>query len=117
MQPGTFNFNLYRGDSYAWRFLLWEDDEKTLPVNLTGATLKLEVRTGPGGAILLTMPCVVTLPNIVDLAMTPAMYDGLLAKGVWDMEITFADGQVKTPIAGSMSINPDITNSEVVRRK
>ena len=114
MTPGKFDFNMYRGDSYAWKFVLWEDSEKTIPVDLTGATIKLEVRDKSGGIVLLTMPCTVTLPNSIDVAMTPAMYTGVPAKGVWDLQITLANTQVHTPIGGSMNITPDITDSEVV---
>jgi hypothetical protein len=117
MNPGKFDFSMYRGDSYAWRFVLWTDDAKTVPLNLTGAAVDLEVRDKPAGSIVFPIPCVIVPPNNVDVIFTPEMYDGCPAKGVWDMQITFSDGEVQTPIGGSVSITQDITKSVPVVRK
>lgn len=108
---------MYRGDSYSWRFILWEDDAKTTPVNLTGAEVSLEIRDKPAGTTILPMPCVVTIPNIVDISMTPAMYATCPTKGVWDLQITFQDGRVQTPIGGSVSVTADVTDSAPLNRQ
>ena len=44
LQPGTFNMELYRGDSYDWSFRLWTDDEKTQAADLTGAIARAQIR-------------------------------------------------------------------------
>jgi hypothetical protein len=114
MNPGTFNLSMYRGDSYAWRFILWEDGAKTIPVDLTNVDVKVEVRDKPGGTVILPMPCVVTPPNIIDMSMTPEMYATCPTRGVWDMQLTFDDGRVSTIIGGSTSITPDVTDSVIL---
>lgn len=111
MTPGRFDFNMYRGDSYSWRFILWNDVGKFDPIDLTNAVAEAEIREKPGGTVILNLPCVVTLPNIVDITMDPDMYVLCPVKGVWDLQLTFNDGQVHTPIGGNVSVSPDVTGS------
>jgi hypothetical protein len=111
MTPGKYNLDLYRGDSYAARFVLWQDDASTIPVDLTGATVAAEIRDKSAGLKIVELDVTVTVPNIVDVYMTPDMYTDCPAKGVWDLQVTFADGQVHTPIAGAVTITPDVTDS------
>jgi len=111
MTPGKFDFNMYRGDTYSWRFILWIDEEKTDPVILTGAVVEAEIRDKPGGMAIIELPCTIVPPNIIDVTMTPQNYVGCPAKGVWDMQIIYPNGIVNTPIGGSISITPDVTGS------
>jgi len=117
MNPGKFDFNMYRGDSYTWRFILWSDEARLIPVDLTGATVAAEIREKDSGTIILPLPCVVELPNKIDISMTPDMYDQCPLKGVWDLQITFSDGEVQTPIGGTVTVTPDVTGSVAVVRK
>ena len=47
MRPGTYDLDLYRGDSYAWEFHLWDDEAKTAATDLTVVTVR---RATPGHA-------------------------------------------------------------------
>lgn len=114
MTPGKFDLNLYRGDSYAWRFIMFSDAAQTVPVDLAGATVKAEIRDKSAGTKIVALDVVVTQPNIVDMSMTPAMYVTCPSKGVFDLQITFADGQVHTPLAGAVTITADVTDSVVM---
>lgn len=111
MNPGRYDLNLYRGDSYAWRFTLWKDAAKTDEVDLAGSIVSAQIRDKPAGSKIVQLTCDVTTPNIVDMQMTPSMYDLCPPKGVWDLEITFADEQVQTPLAGQVIVTADVTNS------
>jgi hypothetical protein len=111
MNPGHFNLELYRGDSYAWRFILWQDDARTDPLDLTGATVAAEIREKSAGTHIVDLDVTVTLPNVVDVAMTPTMYATCPSKGVWDLQISFADGTVHTPVAGTVTVVGDVTDS------
>jgi hypothetical protein len=53
----------------------------------------------------------ITQPNIINMAMTPAMYADCPSTGVWDVQLTFSDGRVTTPLAGKVTITPDVTDS------
>jgi hypothetical protein len=114
MAPGKYDLDLYRGDSYRWRFVLWNDDLKTDATDLTGATADAEFRDKSGGAKIVPFDCVVTTPNIIDMTMTPTMWTTAPPDGVWDLQVTFPDGEVRTFVAGDVNVTPDVTDSTVV---
>jgi hypothetical protein len=113
MIPGKLDLKLYRGDSYAWQFKLWQDSARTTPVVISaaGTVVAAEVRDKPGGVKIVPLSCVVTAPNIVNVTMTSAMSISCPPKGVWDLQVTYPDGQVQTPIGGAVLIIPDVTDS------
>lgn len=114
MRPGNIDFDLYRGDSYEVRVRLWSDDAGTVAVDLTGATVAAQIRNKTAGTTIVDLGVLVTLPNIVNISMTPDMYATCPAKGVWDMQVTFSDGQVNTPVAGKVAVTGDVTDSLVM---
>jgi hypothetical protein len=113
MTPGVYPLSLYRGDSYEWQFVLWQDELKTLPVDLTGSTVEAEIRDKAAGQNVAALTCVVTLPNIIDVELPTALWTapGLPATGVWDLEVTAPDGTVSTYVAGKVTVTADVTNS------
>ena len=114
MAPAKYDLNMYRGDSYGWRFKLWQDKNRTVPTDLTGCTVNSEIRDKPSGAKIVVLNCTVTLPNIIDVVMTPDMYAICPTKGGWDLQITYPTGEVKTPIGGGVNVSPDYTDSGLV---
>ena len=111
MTPGKYDLDLYRGDSYGWRVILWDDDDKTVPTDLTGAVVEAEFRDKPGGAAIVNFETSITLPNVIDVRFTAELWENAPCKGVWDLEITFPGGNVMTPLAGRVTVAADITNS------
>jgi hypothetical protein len=116
MTPGTYDLNLYRGDTWKARFQLYDViDGAQSPVDLTGATVAAEIRDRPNGLTIVELDCVITLPNIIDVAMTPAMWtDAPTGTGAWDLEITYGNGDVHTAVAGKVTITADVTGSQPV---
>jgi hypothetical protein len=113
MIPTKYDLHLYRGDSAGLQFKLWQDSSKTVAVNLSGATVASEVRDKPSGSKIVPLTCTVTLPNIIDVTINAAVSAACPPKGVWDLQITYADGQVQTPVAGSVFVTADVTMSTV----
>jgi hypothetical protein len=111
MMPGAFSLNIYRGDTHAWRFVLWQDTAKTIPVDLNGMTVKAEIRDRPAGTVIHSIPVLVTQPNIIDATLTAAATAQLPAAGRWDLQITDAAGWVSTVLAGNVKVVGDITDS------
>jgi len=113
-QPGVFDLSIYRGDTYGWRFMLWEDEAKTMPFDLTGADAAAEVRRQSGGEPVLPMTVTVTLPNTIDVTL-PADESALLptgGNGVWDLQLTWPVGNiVRTVVRGSVNVTGDVTDS------
>jgi len=111
MTPAAFPLNIYRGDSYRWQFRFWSDAAKTQPTDLTGVMPKAEIRERPGGASITALGCTVTLPNIVDVVLDAAPSQLLPLKGAWDLQFTYAANDVRTVVAGDMTLTQDVTDS------
>lgn len=82
-----------------------------MPVDLTGATVAAEIRDRSGGDRIVDLGVAVTVPNIVDMTMTPADYVDCPTQGVWDLQITYPDTSVRTVLGGSVTVAPDVTDS------
>lgn len=106
MIPGTYDLCLYRGDTGRWQFRLWADEAKTTPADLTGATARAQIRPGHSGAATV-MTCAITVPNIID--MTLPANTAPPARGLWDLELTYASGDVQTVLTGKVTTQGDIT--------
>lgn len=111
MRPVGTRLNIYRGDSYRWRFRLWMGRKGWRPYDLTGVTAKSEIRNRPRGTVLAALDCAVTLPNVIDVVLTAASSRRLPVKGVWDLQLTFAGGDVLTLAGGDVSVKADVTDS------
>lgn len=121
--PGKYDLDLYRGDSYVWEFRLWTDEARTDPVDLSTATVAAQIRDKSGGAIVIDLACEVvagtagpppiTTHNTIRTTLAAALWDDApgLGAGVWDLEVTYADGTVQTVLAGKATATPDVTNS------
>jgi hypothetical protein len=108
--PGTYPLTIYRGDSYAWQFHLWDDDAKTAPTDLADAVAAAEIRTTNPDNVALE--CSITAPNIIDVVL-PADDSSNLApgNGSWDLQVTYASGGVTTVLAGMVMVTPDVTDA------
>lgn len=111
MTPGTYNLALYRGDTYSWTIKVWQDAAHTVPTDLTGATAKAEIRDRTGGTTIVPLTCTLTPPNTIVMKLATAQWTGMPPAGVWDLQITYADGTVTTVLAGSVTVTPDVTDS------
>ena len=110
MSPGVFDLLVYHGDSYRWQFTFWSDTAKQIPSDLTGATVNSEIRDKPGGSVITSLDCVVTLPNIVVVTMTSTMSSLLTSMGgVWDLQLTYPSNDIATVVAGYVRVTMDVT--------
>jgi hypothetical protein len=100
---------LYRGDTAHWQFILWMDTAKTQPADLTGAAAKAEIRDRAGGALITAISCFITLPNFVNATLSSADSAKLPNSGAWDLQITYASGDVATVLAGPVNVTSDVT--------
>jgi hypothetical protein len=116
MQPGILDLTLYHGDNNAMRLFLFEDDEQTIPSDLAGSYVNSEIRNRPGGSNWVAFDCTLTLPNQIDVAVTPAHFQDPMfpeGHGSYDVQITTPDGHVHTVLKGDMTIEPDVTDTHV----
>lgn len=109
MQPACLPLDLYRGDSTTMHLLLW--DSNSNPIDLTGVIAKSQIRDRPAGTTIINLICVITLPNIVDITLLAADAKALPPAGVWDLQFTYPSGDVRTALAGPVSVTADVTDS------
>jgi hypothetical protein len=84
----------------------------TTPINLSGSTVYIQVRKGCAGtlALSLTNGSGVTIGGVSNNQITiNKLVD--IAKGnyVWDMQVTFTTGVVKTYLEGDFIVYDDVT--------
>jgi hypothetical protein len=111
LRPAQYNIKIWRNDTWSQVFAILAD---TTPVNLSGSTILLQVRPAPTStSVVLTLSTAnstisiggantnqITLNKIVDVAAGTYVYD---------MNVTFPSGEVKTYIYGNFIVQEDIT--------
>ena len=112
MRPAILDLDFYRGDSERLQVTFWDKDRQ--PVDLTDVSARAEIRDRPAGTIVIPMTCVVTLPNIIDVTLKADDSRNLPPAGVWDLQLTYASGEVGTPLAGQVKVTPDVTDSLLI---
>ncbi len=113
MTPSTYNLDIYHGDSGHCQFRLYNDSGKTQPTDLTGFTVKAEIRDASGSPYKVPMACTITLPNTIDMLLSATssrqLYAGTM---VWDLQFTDGGGAVTTLLGGNVVVHGDVTDSE-----
>ena len=111
MTPGSLPLTLYRGDTYGWRFVLWADAAKTTPADLAGVIAKAEIRDKSAGTNITPLLCTIEMPNAILVTLGATASARLPAKGMWDLQLTYPEGEVATVLAGAVTVAADVTDS------
>ena len=111
MGPAKYSLTLYRGDTFRLAFRLWKDTDKTDPVDLTDIDVKAEIRDKPGGSKITPIAITIELPNLIEMELTSIVTGTLPSSGTWDLQLTYASGDVLTILAGSVGVAADVTDS------
>jgi hypothetical protein len=82
-----------RGDTCRRQFVLWTDEDKTQPVDLTDVDVRSEVRDREGHVA--TLICNVTLPNVIDVAVDTSVSESL-TRATWSLRLIYPSGDVAT---------------------
>ena len=109
MQPANLPLEIYRGDSQRLRVKLF--DQQQNPIDLTDVTPRAEIRDRPAGTQITILTCTVELPNIIEVYLSATSSRKLPSNGVWDLQLNYASGEVKTALAGQVLVTPDVTDS------
>jgi hypothetical protein len=97
---------LYRGDSYSWQVRTWADEAHTQAIDLAGATAAAQLE-GPVDSLELV--CSVELPNLIDVELPAASWNGAVGFDRWDLQLTWDDGRVFTLLSGPVTVTDDVT--------
>jgi hypothetical protein len=99
---------IYRGDSHAWRFRLWADEDRTEPYDLAQVTVAAQIRATPDDHRKVDLACEVELPNVIVVHLH-AQASARTQSGRWDCQLTWPDGRVLTATKGPVYVEPDVT--------
>jgi hypothetical protein len=103
MRPADYNLKIYRGVISRWQIKLWADKDKTQRADLTGITVKATLRDKARGNFARPLDCTFTGVNIIEMVLTSGQSRDLPARGVWDLKLTYPNGDVVTVLIGSYS--------------
>jgi hypothetical protein len=124
-KPAVLDIDIYRGDTtditLRFRTRVFNAGQGGYTpgdyINLTGYTLRAQVRTLPGSEVILSefsavladQSNVATVGGVV-VTLT-SVQTGLLPIGTcyWDLQLTAPDGSVKTFSAGAVNVIADVT--------
>jgi len=113
LRPAQYNVKIWRNDTWSQTFAILADET---PVDLSGCTILIQVRPTPSSeTIALELSSEnssigiggidsnqITLNKIVDVAAGSYVYD---------MNVTFPSGEVKTYLWGNFIVSEDITKA------
>ena len=68
-----------------------------------------QLRDRTGGTLIVSLTCTIVLPNIIDAALSATDCAKLPSSGAWDMQVTYASGDVATVLAGPVNVVSDVT--------
>jgi hypothetical protein len=109
----SYNFTHIKGDTFdEMPFAIVKN---SVALNLTGATIRMQLRSECGGLIALSLTSVasagITITNAVGGLFKINKQIINIASGnyAYDLEILFSDGTVKTWLSGEFLIECDIT--------
>lgn len=115
MIAGRHDYVIERGATWD-RTVTWlagEGDDQA-PVDLTGATARMQVRRAQGRPVLASVTCSIPEPETgrIDLLLTAAQTghaDFRAGSYQYDLEVEFAGGVVRRLLEGAIEVKPNIT--------
>lgn len=112
--PSNFNLELYRGDFLPMTITLVQptSNNSAAPLNLTGYTAHAHIRTNFGGEAI--YPFTVNIPDPtngkVELVLPSSVSAGIEPGAyVWDFQVKEPGGNVRTYLAGDVTVFNEVT--------
>ena len=109
MLPASHDLAAYQGDSYVLK-LQYQTDQGT-PLDLNGAAVRLAAKTAisdPDPVMILAGQLYNAQKGKFAFAITPAASKRLPLGMVYDVQITFRDGFVRTIMRGNLNLIPEV---------
>lgn len=108
-KPAELDIEIWKNDSWMQSFTLTLD---STPIDLTGATVKIDIKKqcGDTTAISMTNGDGISVGGVNNNSITVNKVINIDAGNyVWDMQVTFTTGVVKTYLWGNFIVSQDIT--------
>jgi hypothetical protein len=115
MLPVNRNISIYKGDTFDLEFRLRARSGEGDPggyVNLTGATGKAQIRlTEDSAEVLAEFAVTCGADGTVLITLTAEQTAALVNGGMYDVQIEFPDGSIKTYLRGTVSVVKEVTRA------
>lgn len=107
--PSNYDLVLYRGDYFSTSIVI--KDSTGSVVNLTGYTAKCSIKSSFSASSSFDATCTVTaLEGLVEIMFPSSVTEDILAGSyVWDFQVTNPSGNVRTYIAGDVTVFDEVT--------
>jgi len=109
-RPGVNDIQIWRNDTWRQTFVLTQN---SVAINLTGATITIQVRKGCDGVLALTASTGGGGVTIGGVGNNEITVDKLvnIAKGkyLYDINVVFSSGYVRTYLEGDFIVYEDVT--------
>ena len=116
--PAKLKLKIIQGATFP-KVLRWIAPDKTTPIDLTGCTARMQVRseiesptvllelTTENGGIVIDGPA-----GKLTLRISPAATAAIAwESGVWDLEVVHPNGDVTRLAQGAISVSPEVTRA------
>lgn len=107
VEPAFYVMTIYRGDTYRWKLIIWQDAAKTIPADLTGVVVKAEIHQ----VETTVLACTVTGQEIHMVLNAEQSKALIVGDGRWDLQLIYLSGDVQTIIRGGVLIRADVAGS------
>jgi hypothetical protein len=111
--PGTYDIELRQGDSYA-QVITFREGDGTTPLNLTGYTVRAQLRRWPSSpdGVDFTIDTTQLVLGEITIRLSGAQTTGLRPRPYsWDLELEEPGGTVQTVLAGTVTVNAQVTRA------
>ena len=103
----TLNFTTKRGDTFKQTD--FQININTVPLNLTGGLVKIQLRKEAGGIVALEPTITIFNPTNGEFCIDEQIIDIQACIYKYDIQITQSSGEVDTWVSGLFTITDDIT--------
>ena len=111
MEAGYCDLSMQQGDHFEVTLRAKESVDAEVGVDLTGLVFRSQMRTEPGGAVLVEFAVDHSrlAEGYVTLTATGEQTAQVARPGVYDVEYTDPDGRVWTILRGNISLTLEVT--------
>jgi hypothetical protein len=104
--PDRVDLQLYQGDTFQMSLVLSTPDGE--PADLSTMTAQAQIRATHASGVAADFEANID-GSTIDLYLSHEKATDLVAQGVWDCQITNAEGQVTTVVMGRVAVEPEVT--------
>lgn len=112
--PGKLDITIQQGDSFDLPLKIRTKlaDQSTVPVDLTGHVGKAQIRASTVATEVMaefTVTITDGAQGELTASLTPGQTTAITGNGVWDLETTAPDGEVRTWVGGNVTLLKEVT--------